>query len=70
MDLSGATIVVKAKLAGDSFSFNGQQYTSNDNGLAEVPVECVNHVQSFGFAQTDQKIISPGTNTPPATNKK
>ena len=56
MDLSGDMMVVQSQSPGDSFSFNEQQFTTDADGLASVPVECLALIQSFGFVLTDKQI--------------
>ena len=56
MELSGDTLVVQSQTPGDSFTFNDVSYTSNPDGLVEVPVECIADIQAFGFVVTDKTI--------------
>jgi hypothetical protein len=58
MELSGSTVVVQSQTAGDSFTFNDTQYTANQDGLVEVPVECVSEILPFAFVPTDKTITT------------
>jgi hypothetical protein len=56
MELCGDTLVVQAQTPGDSFTFDDTTYTSDSDGLAQVPVECIQDIQAFGFVVTDKTI--------------
>lgn len=48
-DAAPQTITVKAQTPGDSFTFEGVTYKTDEDGFVEAPVEAVAHIAAFGF---------------------